>query len=92
MAFSDDLYSFPSKPFVQNLCEEDEEDEETNTRFEFTSELFSKKRRKPSKYKQQPKLTKPITVLDDSDEDAPRAITGLRSTTQEIRENEVTRF
>jgi hypothetical protein len=79
----EELYSFPSKPFVHSLCEEDNAEEEKNTRYD---ELFlSKKRRKPLKYKQQPKQIKPITILDDSDDEA----VVVNQSTPMMRENEV---
>lgn len=71
-----DLYSFPSKPFIHTISSDEDDGIISDTSDIFTSDLLkgSKKRnKKPTKYKQQKKV-KPI-VLDDSSEDEIKPIT-----------------
>jgi hypothetical protein len=81
MSTCDDLYSFPTKPFVQTLSDDDEEVDRRKWTSEndndlsdvsdnlviFTRNPNSKKRPKPPKYKAQ--KNQKLVVLDDSGDD-----------------------
>lgn len=66
----DDIYSFPSKPFIQTISDDDDDLEVENDIFQ--SNIFKndkkKRNKKPMKYKQQKKI-KPIELNESSEDE-----------------------